>query len=53
MKNDADGKLVFLHFKEHECLDKESRGILVRTIIRKFKDDALKTVEVGKKLEKF
>ncbi|XP_043461067.1 uncharacterized protein LOC122497809 isoform X3 [Leptopilina heterotoma] len=53
LKNDLDGKIVFGHFKRHKFLDKETRGILVRTIIRKFRDDALKTIQVGQKLNKF
>ena len=41
------------HFKIHDCLNKEIRGILTRTIVKKFLNDALKDLSVGQKLQKF
>ena len=53
LNKDPDGKIVLAHFNIHHCFNKEIRGLLTRTIIRKFKDEALRTLTVGQKLQNF
>ena len=53
LNKDPDGKIALAHFGIYHCLNKEIRGLLTRTVVRKFKDDALRTLSVGQKLQKF
>ena len=50
---DSDGKEALNYFNDHKCLSKDLRATLTRTIIKKFKNDALKTVGVGENLVEF
>ena len=53
LKGNGDAKFILKHFNDDNSFNTETRSLLTRTVIKKFKEDALRTLEVGQKLPKF
>ncbi|XP_051162416.1 uncharacterized protein LOC127282287 [Leptopilina boulardi] len=53
LRASGDGKVILSQFAVHKCLNRQTRSLLTRLIIKQLKDDALKHVPLGIQLEKF